>query len=78
MKTNNDSIKTFSYNGYTLDLFMDISNNYKYGITVFTEQDGTFYLHSFDDIYRAINVFDMYKMDLLKRGLTGPREAAKQ
>ena len=37
-----DSIKTFSYNGYTLDLFIDIANDYKYAITVFTIEEGTF------------------------------------
>ena len=74
MKTN--TIKTFSYNGYTIDLFIDNSSIfYNYAITIFSMEKGTMYIHNaIDDIYKAINTFDGYKMDLLKEGQVGIKE----
>ena len=73
---NTNTIKTFSYNGYTLDLFIDNSNIfYDYAITIFSMEKGTMYIHSaIDDIYQAINTFDEYKMDLLREGHAGIKE----
>ena len=70
------TIKTFSYNGYTLDLFTDNSNIfYNYAITIFSMEKGTMYIHSaIDDIYEAFTIFDGYKMDLLKEGRPGLKE----
>ena len=76
MKTN--TIKTFSYNGYTIDLFIDNSSIfYNYAITIFSMEKGTMYIHSaIDDIYKATNTLMDIIMDLLtdfhqdKRGLT--------
>ena len=74
---NTNTIKTFSYNGYTLDLFIDNSNIfYDYAITIFSMEKGTMYIHNgINDIYKAINIFDSYRMDLLREGQAGIKES---
>jgi hypothetical protein len=62
------SIKTFSYNETTIDLFTDYSNIFQdYAITIFNPKYGTLYVNrGIKDIYEASKIFDNYKMDLLK------------
>jgi hypothetical protein len=64
-------INTFTYDGVTLDLFLDFSDM-KYSITVFTKEDLTQYVHSgIESIYDAGKRFEVYKLDILRHGLHG-------
>jgi hypothetical protein len=78
--TNTNTIKSFTYNGYTIDLFINTASIFwDYAITIFSPENGTMFLHDgINDIYKAINIFDGYKMDLLKEGQAGIKEGAKQ
>ena len=65
------NITTFSYDGVTLDLFMNYSTM-KYDITVFTKEGLTQYVHSgLESIYEAGKLFETYKLDILRYGLHG-------
>lgn len=65
------TINTFTYDGVTLDLFLDYSDM-KYSITVFTKQGLTQYVHSgIESIYDAGKRFEVYKLDILRYGLHG-------
>lgn len=66
-----NNINTFTYDGVTLELFLDFSDM-KYSITVFTKDGLTEYIHSgIESIFDAGKRFEVYKLDILRHGLHG-------